>query len=77
MARPFFALCDPKTGIPLCPYHVLTPEEARKKYQFRIIVNTTDNSSHFLKMSKTAYGYYYRQVSECGREVWTSVFDHP
>ena len=66
MVRPFFALCDPKTGIPLCPYHELTAEESRKKYQFRIFVNTTENSSHFLKMSKAAYGYYYRQVRGWG-----------
>lgn len=64
IARPFFALCDPKTGLPLCPHHTLTSAEARKKYQLRVLVNTGDNSTHFLRMSKAAYGYYYRQVSE-------------
>lgn len=62
IVRPFFALCNPKTGMPLCPYHVMTPEDATKQYQLRVFVNTCENSYQFLRMSKVAYGYYYRQV---------------
>ena len=62
VARPFFALCDPRTGMPLCPHHTLTQDEAKKKYQLRVFVNTGDNSVQFLRMSKAAYSYYYRQV---------------
>lgn len=65
IARPFFALCDPRTGIPLSPYHTLTQDEAKKKYQLRVFVNTGENSFQFLKMSKVAYFYYYRQVRGC------------
>ena len=67
IARPFFALCDVKTGMPMCPYHTLSPEDAKKKYQLRVFVNTGENSFQFLRMSKAAYTYYYRQVSHfCG-----------
>lgn len=66
IARQFFALCDPKTGLPISPYRTLTPEESRKKYQLRVIVNTGENSFQFMRMSKTAYGYYYAQVCKIG-----------
>lgn len=72
IARSFFALCDPKTGVPLCPHHTLTQDEARKKYQLRVFVNTGENSFQLLRMSKAAYSYYYRQVRMSGSGLLTS-----
>lgn len=71
IARPFFAMCDPRTGIPLSPYHTLTQEEAKKQYQLRVFVNIGENSFRFLRMSKRAYQYYYTQVCFYG-----SIYRH-
>lgn len=68
IARPFFTLCDLETSLPLNPYHTLSSKDIKKHYQLRVFVNTGENGSRFLRTSKQAYGYYYRQVSWYGRD---------
>ena len=62
VVRPFFALCDGKTGHALLSSSRITAAQAKRAYHLRVFVNAGENSQNLSKYCTAAKNYYFLQV---------------